>query len=289
MDFTHSSYNRHSKEYERDVTDPSRIALADAWFKPSLQNHFGDRLGYELGGFFKDRTVVTIGDGRGGLDSVRLQERGATSVLPTDISPHLLEKAKKDGRISDYRVENAERLSFPDNSFDFTFMKETFHHCPRPWLAFYEMLRVCRTGVVLVEPQDQSGTPYDKLRHLRSPDKIPGEYEDVGNFVFRLSLAELIKVAMGVDLPCIAYRYETFAYVAGVEHLPVNAFSTKALRYRAIRIVRQLAAAVGLIRPLILLAIVFKTEPKEAEIAWLETHGWEVRQLQRNPHSSAKS
>jgi ubiquinone/menaquinone biosynthesis C-methylase UbiE len=37
------------------------------------------------------------------------------------------------------RVEDGEKLSFPDDSFDFSFIAVSLHHLPRPILGLYEL------------------------------------------------------------------------------------------------------------------------------------------------------
>src|SRR6188474_2368964 len=104
---------------------------------------------------FKDNKWLTVGDGRFGLDSIRLKKmQPGLDILPTDISDVLLDHAKQTGLISDYKCENAEKLSFKDQSFDFAVCKESYHHFPRPYLALYEMLRVSKKGVILIEPNE---------------------------------------------------------------------------------------------------------------------------------------
>ena len=56
--------------------------------------------------------------------------------------------------IKNYKIENAENLSFEDKTIDFILCKESYHHFPRPMVALYEMLRVARNGVLLIEPND---------------------------------------------------------------------------------------------------------------------------------------
>jgi SAM-dependent methyltransferase len=50
--------------------------------------------------------------------------------------------------------ENAERLSFEDGSFDFSFVADGLHHCPSPHRALLEMYRVARKGIVAIESRD---------------------------------------------------------------------------------------------------------------------------------------
>src|SRR5213075_2707793 len=103
---------------------------------------------------FPESSWVTIGDGRCASDARYIRSCGR-SVLATDIAPQLLRVAKERGAIDDYRAENAESLSFVDEQFDFALCKEAYHHFPRPMIALYEMLRVARVGVVLIEPYDR--------------------------------------------------------------------------------------------------------------------------------------
>lgn len=96
---------------------------------------------------------VTVGDGRFGLDAQYIANAGC-QVLPTDISDTLLKKAYDLGIIKKFQVENAEKLTFENESFDYVFCKESYHHFPRPTIALYEMLRIAKKGVILIEPND---------------------------------------------------------------------------------------------------------------------------------------
>lgn len=93
---------------------------------------------------------------------------------------------EQDPRIS-YEVKNCENLEYESGSFDLVFCKEGLHHLARPVLGLYEMLRVCRTGVIVIEPYD---TLLGRLLELIG---IASTYErnnsgNIGhrdNFVFR--------------------------------------------------------------------------------------------------------
>ena len=99
---------------------------------------------------------LTVGDGRYGTDANYILSKGEKDVLATDISDTYLKIAYEEGFINKYKVENAEQLSFSNDSFDFVLCKESYHHFPRPMVALYEMIRVARKGVILIEPQDQN-------------------------------------------------------------------------------------------------------------------------------------
>src|SRR5690606_19793880 len=100
----------------------------------------------------KTKTWLTVGDGYG-FDANHLRLKGL-DVTASDISPTFLETALERDLVEKFAIENVEKLSFQDNSFDYVFCKESYHHFPRPYQAVYEMLRVARLGVILIEPQD---------------------------------------------------------------------------------------------------------------------------------------
>ena len=126
-------------------------------------------------------------------------------ALPTDLAITLLADAKAQGRIADYRRENAESLSFADASFDFVLCKESYHHFPQRMKALYEMLRVARRGVLLIEPSDHElpDTVVTTLSRLLKNivKRVMGKttnghrFEELGNYVYGVSRREMEKVA----------------------------------------------------------------------------------------------
>jgi len=105
-------------------------------------------------------------------------------------------------------------------------------------LALYEMLRVARMGVVLIEPTDSPALlPFRVvmlkmikavllrmgLRRLVHNDDTgifsyaDDSFEKVGNYVYCISEREIEKVAMGINLPFVAFKGFHDSYVPGVE------------------------------------------------------------------------
>ena len=157
---------------------------------------------------------ITIGDGIG-TDANWLMGQGAT-VVASDIGDALLKRAQEQGFIREFRRENAEKINLPDNAFDFALCKEAYHHFPRPYLAVYEMLRVARRAIVLIEPQDPIQRSPVLLWLKNILDRVsPGlvqrlwknqySFETVGNYVYKISEREMEKVAMGIGLPAVAF------------------------------------------------------------------------------------
>ena len=170
---------------------------------------------------------MTVGDGRYGTDANALIKMGVKEVLCTDFSDILLKKGKAVGFINEFSKENCECLSFDDHSFDYVLCKEAYHHFPRPAIALYEMLRVCRIAVVLIEPND-SIIEYKPLAFIIPLiKKILGqkanierhEFEDVGNYCYRVSKREIEKFQLGMHRRYVAFKGINDYYEKGAEFI----------------------------------------------------------------------
>jgi SAM-dependent methyltransferase len=254
-------------------------------------------------------TWLTIGDGRFGLDSIRIRRYGFDSVLPSDISDTLLKEAKARGLIESYAVENAESLTFPDDSFDVVFCKESYHHFPRAPLALFEMLRVCRLATILIEPRDVVVDPVRpnsrdllrlaaaKVMNRVAPRLAPrlglmrryavlgkGPYETAGNFVYSVSAREIEKIALGSNLPAVAFKGLCDQYAEGVEFADKDSDVARDM----LRNIRQQEHSfeIGAASTTLLMAIVFKQLPERRTIERLQETDWLYLPLSRNPYIS---
>jgi ubiquinone/menaquinone biosynthesis C-methylase UbiE len=97
-------------------------------------------------------TILDVGCGSGALD--RLLARrfgGANAITATDVNPFLLREAAAlaaEDHVADritFRMGNAERLPFPDASFDHAFTVTVLEECDAD-LALRELFRVVRPG-----------------------------------------------------------------------------------------------------------------------------------------------
>jgi ubiquinone/menaquinone biosynthesis C-methylase UbiE len=293
-DFHQLSYDRHAEHWKTIAEDDSWKKVVSTWFDETTADYWLHNRLYEAAEHLTEPgdRWLTIGDGRFGLDSVQLRRRGASYALPTDITDATLKEAKARGIIDDYRVENAEKLSFPDRSFDFVFCKEAFHHLPRPFLALYEMLRVCKKGVVLVEPQDQDRSlamrAIFQMKRLVSGRRHFDEtrYEDSGNYIYAVSRRELEKTCLGINIPYIAFKEKTNVYVQGAEFERARLQSPKFLRMRATIAANNILAGLGLSKHNILMSCILKMEPSAEVRGRLSRHGWKLIELPRNPYTA---
>ncbi len=155
---------------------------------------------------------LTIGDN--GIDGWMLRQYGAQTVTASSLSDVRLKKAADLGHLDgiEVRALNAERLDLPDNSFDFVVCRQAYHHVRRAPLAFYEFLRVARFGFFLIEPMEGSMTrPLDAVRTLakmllrgRRPEY--DQFEDAGNFIYRISERDIFRMLAAVGLHWFAIR-----------------------------------------------------------------------------------
>jgi ubiquinone/menaquinone biosynthesis C-methylase UbiE len=109
----------------------------------------------------------------------------------------------KDGFVDAVENIDVEDIPYPDDSIDLVIAKETFHHWPRPFIGLYEMIRVSKKYVAIIEP-------YDCLPSSPSPYVKEGEYhdsyEEIGNYKYQLSLRELLKASWAMGLPGVAAK-----------------------------------------------------------------------------------
>ena len=280
------NYELYDRDPNRNLSDPEVTNLhalhfqietenADVWRQHRLMEPVLDRML-----FAKNLKWLTVGDGAYGLESIRMKRKGFTDVLPTDIDGKLLKVSKEAGHISDYRVENGEKLSFTDNSFDYVLCKDSYHHMPRPMIALYEMLRVARHAVILIEPQDPwSDAPL-------TPGPSVSGYESVGNYVYTISRREMEKVALGLDLPAVAFK-GLFDYCPpNIERIKISPTDPEFNSLMRTVYAGEDACRNNQQKHNILFAILFKTKPDQSFIDSIvsNTDGWSVNFFNGNPH-----
>lgn len=84
------------------------------------------------------------------LDTRMTGERASDAGLLADVSAEYAPY--------EWSQQDAESLSYPDQSFDTCIVHEGLHHCRSPHRALLEMYRVARTSVLLFEPLDSFAT-----------------------------------------------------------------------------------------------------------------------------------
>lgn len=294
--FAEQSYQRHEAhlaQQSRQERDPLERLTS---LKNSIHDWRHERMYDKLQPLLRwNGQWLTIGDGIG-TDANWLLNQGAQAVA-SDIGDALLKKAQEQGFIREFRRENAEHIQLPDNAFDFALCKEAYHHFPRPFLAVYEMLRVARKAVILIEPQD----PVQRSAILLGLKNILGRispallnrlwknqysFETVGNYVYKISEREMEKVAMGMGLPAVAFcGLNDYVKESGeMRRVPPSpAFWRKVKRNIAFK---NLLCRLGLIPYRLLFCIIFKEKAPSEIVAALEAKGFRYVELPENPYAS---
>ncbi|MEA5428362.1 MULTISPECIES: class I SAM-dependent methyltransferase [Arcicella] len=237
---------------------------------------------------------LTVGDGYG-FDANYFARNGC-KVMATDIGGAFLPLVKAQKLIDDFSVENVEKLSFDDNSFDYVFCKEAYHHFPRAYLGVYEMIRVAKKAIILAEPQD----PLTKMPLMLAVKNILDRFdptilqkywknrysfEEVGNYVFKLSDREMEKIAMGMNLPAIAFKGINNSYwKAGLDTEIANNTSAAFRKIQSKLRRDNLLCKLGILPYQVLSAVIFKTLPTQETITKLKNEGYLYYEFPKNPY-----
>lgn len=290
-------YDRHHEEWDRALGDGDFGHLAKTWMREDNLDYWcHTQIRAAVKPFVEnnaDASWLTVGDGRYGADAHYLITLGAKQVHASDMHDTLLRVGSEQGFISDYSAQNAERLTFPDDSFDYVYCKEAFHHFPRPYVALYEMFRVARIAVILTEPRDEV------LHHARCKSLIKAvlrksenghSFEPIGNYVYTVSERELEKFLLGMHYRHIAFHGCNTFYIEGIEFVPSAGGTGQDKRKRAMLKAAILAMdaleKVGLHSSSLLSAALFKQEPPQRLREQLEAAKWKLKELPRNPYLS---
>lgn len=301
MSIEKQSHEAHSGWFDKQyATQEAKVGAIERWKRDREEgtiNHWIHQRLLALAQPFttENKTWLTVGDGYG-FDANYFHEKGL-DVTATDIAGTFLPLSQSYGILDNYSVENAEKLSFADESFDYVFCKEAYHHFPRPYLAVYEMLRVAREAVILVEPHD----PIAKMPLLLAMRNLLDRrdtttlqkywknrysFEDVGNYVFKLSEREMDKLANGIGLPAVAFRGINNNYYKAATGSEKADDSSPAFR----KIKRKLAlhnflVKASLMPSQVLCAVIFKKLPSLEVQAAMKSEGFAFHVFPPNPYA----
>jgi ubiquinone/menaquinone biosynthesis C-methylase UbiE len=244
------------------------------------------------------KTWLTIGD-YNGLEANFLENRHQETIA-SDISDVFLNEAFKQGLIKKYSVVNVEKIHFPDDTFDYTFCKEAFHHFPKAYIGLYEMIRCSKDAVIIIEPIDII-TKMPVLLFIKNmTDRISPKlinkiwrnrysFEIVGNYVFKISEREIEKIAMGMGLCSIAFKKINIIVDLNmdksfVHEVPMNKKYWKKLQNR-LKFINMLSY-LHIIPYNHLCCVLFKKSPDERVIEGMKILGYTYIELPKNPYTA---
>ena len=160
--------------YHHDYHDP-----------PILQRHHVDFAEFVAGHYRRGDRVLDIGCGPGSMWQHwqrRLPAPGA--LIGVDLSPGMIEQARRAFPTGDFRVGSILRLPIDDQSIDLVIAASTLHHLPDEVLpsALGELSRVMTEHAVLVGRE-----PVDRGRLADEPSWLSGAIMAFRHLVFRLT------------------------------------------------------------------------------------------------------
>jgi SAM-dependent methyltransferase len=183
----------YSKCFWRGAFDPSH---------PDTRRHY-ELLASSDGllDYLRPASLVSIGDNLGRDAGYFKKRYPDCKCIATDLHADGIQQAATEGYVDMVLSADVEHLPFEDNSIDCVIAKEAFHHWPRPMLGLYEMLRVAKKAVLLIEPNDVFNS---NASTFADSDGYRDEYEKVGNYKYQISLRELLKVSWSLYYPAVA-------------------------------------------------------------------------------------
>ncbi len=155
-------------------------------------------------GVAKNHRVLDIATGAGFL-ALEFAKK-ADSVIGCDLTRNMLLKAREKEKTSGlnntgFLLSDVESLPFPDESFDIVSCKFAFHHFPNPKKALFEMRRVCRDRLVLVDGVSSEDADkslfHNRLEKMRDPSHVR---------IYRLSEIEEMFNEAGAYIKEISHR-----------------------------------------------------------------------------------
>ncbi len=298
--FQDNSYERHANWYNQkfpDYTQKITVLKSIQDYKGSI-NHWLQEIFFScLIPFIKDKklTWLTVGDAYG-HDAKYLLNNGVEDVIASDLNDDFLQISKEIGFIKKYSAENAEKLSLEDNSIDYILCKESYHHFPRPFAALYEMIRVAKKGIIIIEPQDPiSKIPLllfltnmlEKFKSglINKVWKNRFSYEEVGNFVYKVSEREFEKFAAGLNLPLVAFKQiNPNFWFPGSDKFPAVKSNKRFKKILLKKKIRDVLCRFGALPSQTLSIVVFKTSPSPELKESLKNNGYKLIEIPKNPY-----
>lgn len=157
-------HRKHAQQHQRILSAPFSW---DVLHNPERRwwNAYWQMFAYLLTLDLKGKSVLVVGCGFGD-DALRLSKLGA-NVSAFDLSPDSLKIAKelatREGLNIDFRQMPAEKLNYPDLTFDFILARDILHHVDIQ-LAMREIVRVARPGALFIMNEIYSHSLTEKIR-----------------------------------------------------------------------------------------------------------------------------
>jgi ubiquinone/menaquinone biosynthesis C-methylase UbiE len=155
------------KDHARTVADKSQVVEYDVVTSHSRRwwNAFWDTWTYLMGLQLSGERVLVVGCGSG-QDAMLFAKLGA-KVSAFDLSPEMLaygvRLAKQEGLNIEFAEMPAEKMTFPDGSFDIVYCRDILHHVDIP-ATMREISRVSKPNALIIVNEIYSHSITDIVR-----------------------------------------------------------------------------------------------------------------------------
>jgi len=149
----------------------------------------------ENGADLNGKTVLIASSGSG-IDAYYLKKMyPSVTMFFSDVNFAGMEKLRSNFQFEPAALTDNLCLSFKDSSFDYVLIAASLHHLKEPVRGLYELLRVAKSGVIVIEPNDSW------LARLFGKLGLAHEYEiPHSNYVYRFSKREIEKISNALFL-----------------------------------------------------------------------------------------
>lgn len=196
-------------------------------------------------------------------------------VTATDLIVDQLQPLVTDGTVAAAEEQNAERLSYPDESFDYGFVNAGLHHLMHPHAGLCELMRTSREAAIFIESQDSVLHKFGKMMGRNA------DFEPAGNYVYRWSMREIEKIGLSSHAHSIAVK---------TYFLPILVPMRNVTGKKKQRMQDFIAVSNKILAPLgnLLIAYVFKRAPTAEQVRYLSENGFKYRVLTNQYPSHVK-
>ena len=165
-----------------------------------------------------DSTILICGGGI--LDKQIFQKLKINNVTVTNVDERT---SSTEFLPYNWDYQDAQKLNYKDNSFDYVIMHDAIHHCSKPHSAIIELFRVAKKGVLAFESRDsfvmrilerlKLTQTYEHAAVFYSGCKYGGvDNTEIPNYIFRWTEREIEKT-INTFSPCynhkFVYRYSS--------------------------------------------------------------------------------
>lgn len=185
--------------------------------------------------FPQEATILVICGGD--LDRDVLLEAGLRNVTISNLDERL---CGDEFAPFAWSFQDAEAISFPDDSFDYCIVHAGLHHCASPHRGLLEMYRVARKGILVIEARDSllmkmgiklQRVPAYELHAVRDNSFTWGGVRNscVPNYVYRWTEREIEKT-IASNAPYSPHKIQFF-YGLDVPPVRLPFYSRRGLRW----------------------------------------------------------